>query len=66
MSDVRSTADSDCCSLKFVTGRPFADPEVAARKIVELANAFEPLQDVGGHVQHDGWYRDLGITTDLR
>ena len=31
--------------MKFVTGRPFADPEVAARKIVELANAFEPLQD---------------------
>jgi len=30
--------------MKFVTGRPFADPEVAA-KIVELANAFEPLQD---------------------
>ena len=31
--------------MKFVTGRPSADPEVAARKIVEFANAFEPLQD---------------------
>src|ERR1700751_6361891 len=28
-----------------MASRPFADPEVAARKIVELANAFEPVQD---------------------
>ena len=25
--------------------RPFADPEAAARKIMELAHAFEPIQD---------------------
>ena len=31
--------------MKFVNARPFADPEVAARKIVELANAFELVQD---------------------
>jgi hypothetical protein len=31
--------------MKFVTDRPFADPEVAARKLLELANAFEPVQD---------------------
>ena len=31
--------------MKFMASRPFADPEVAARKIVELANAFEPVQD---------------------
>jgi hypothetical protein len=31
--------------MKFVEPRPYADPDVAARKIVELANAFEPLQD---------------------
>jgi hypothetical protein len=31
--------------MKFVTGRPFADPDVAARKLVELANAFEPVQE---------------------
>jgi hypothetical protein len=30
---------------KFVQPRPYADPEVAARKIVELAHAFEPIQD---------------------
>jgi hypothetical protein len=31
--------------MKFVETKPFADPEVAARKLLELANAFEPIQD---------------------
>jgi hypothetical protein len=31
--------------MKFVEPRPFADPEAAARKLLELANAFEPIQD---------------------
>jgi len=31
--------------VKFVQGRPFADPEVAARKVMELAHAFEPVQE---------------------
>lgn len=31
--------------MKFVEKSPLADPEVAARKLVELANAFEPVQD---------------------
>ena len=31
--------------MKFVEKRPFADPESAARKLIELANAFEPIQD---------------------
>jgi hypothetical protein len=30
---------------KFVEPRPYADPEVAARKIVEFANAAETIQD---------------------
>jgi hypothetical protein len=34
--------------MKFVAARPFADPEAAARKLVELANAFEPIQ--GGRI----------------
>jgi hypothetical protein len=29
---------------KFVQPRPFADPEVAARKVIELARAFQPIQ----------------------
>jgi hypothetical protein len=28
--------------MKFVGTRPFADPEAAARKLVEIANAIEP------------------------
>jgi hypothetical protein len=31
--------------MKFVADRPFADPDAAARKLLELANAFEPIQD---------------------
>jgi hypothetical protein len=31
--------------MKYVADCPFADPEAAARKLIELANAFEPVQD---------------------
>ena len=31
--------------MKFVQPRPYADPDAAARKIMELAHAFEPGQD---------------------
>jgi hypothetical protein len=31
--------------MKFADARPFADPEVAALKIVELANGVETIQD---------------------
>jgi hypothetical protein len=31
--------------MKFVDLRPFADPDAAARKLLELARAFEPVQD---------------------
>ena len=30
--------------MKFAADRLFADPEAAARKLVALANAFEPVQ----------------------
>ncbi|MBV9460169.1 MAG: hypothetical protein JO141_22015 [Bradyrhizobium sp.] len=30
---------------KFVQSRPFADPEIAASKLIELARSFEPIQD---------------------
>jgi hypothetical protein len=32
-------------NTKYIEPRPFADP-VAARKLVELANAFEPVQRI--------------------
>jgi len=31
--------------MKFVERNPFADPDVAARKIVEIANGVEAVQD---------------------
>jgi hypothetical protein len=31
--------------MKYVADRPISDPDVAARKLVELANAFEPVHD---------------------
>jgi hypothetical protein len=30
--------------MKYKADRPLADPDAAARKLVELANAFEPVQ----------------------
>ena len=30
---------------KFVEPRPYADPEAAARKLIEIANASEPYMD---------------------
>jgi len=35
--------------MKYVTGRPFADPAAAARKLVEIANAAEAVQDGRAH-----------------
>jgi hypothetical protein len=31
--------------MKYATNRPYANPETAARKLVEIANAVEPVQD---------------------
>jgi hypothetical protein len=31
--------------VKHVEGRPLADPEAAARKLVEIAASIEPVQD---------------------
>ena len=31
--------------MKFVEPRPFADPDIAARKLVEIANGVEAVQD---------------------
>ena len=37
--------------MKFVEGRPLADPDAAARKLMELAHAFEPVQDGRIHIE---------------
>jgi hypothetical protein len=31
--------------MKFAADRPYVDPEKAARKLVEIANAIEPVQN---------------------
>ena len=31
--------------MKFVPDRPFADPDIAARKLVEIASTIEPVQN---------------------
>jgi hypothetical protein len=31
--------------MKFVSARPYSDPEAAARKLVEIANSVEAVQD---------------------
>ncbi len=31
--------------MKFVAERPYADPEAAARKLIEIANSVEAVQD---------------------
>ena len=36
---------------KFVEPRPYAEPKIAARKIVELANTVEPVQDGRIHIE---------------
>lgn len=31
--------------MKYIADRPYADPEKAARRLMEHARAFEPIQD---------------------
>jgi hypothetical protein len=37
--------------MKYATSRPYADPEVAARKLLEIANATEAVQDGRIHIE---------------
>ena len=37
--------------MKFISDRSFADPDAAARKLVELANAVEAVQDGRIHIE---------------
>jgi hypothetical protein len=32
--------------MKYASNRPYSDPEKAARRLMEHAQAFEPIQDV--------------------
>ena len=49
--------------MKFVDPNPFNDPDAAARKLVEIANAVEPVQDGRIHIEKINGpflYRDGG------
>jgi hypothetical protein len=37
--------------MKFVTARPFSDPDAAARKLLEIANAAEAVQDSRTYIE---------------
>lgn len=37
--------------MRYVNSRPFADPEAAARKLLEIANATEAVQDGRIHIE---------------
>src|ERR1700693_2680616 len=41
--------------VKYAADRPFADPEKAARKLVEIANSIEAVQDGRIHVEKINW-----------
>jgi hypothetical protein len=38
-------AKGTAAAMKFATDRPYSDPEKAARKLVEIANSVEAVQD---------------------
>ena len=37
--------------MKYTTDRPYADPEVAMRKLLEIANSIEAVQDGRIHIE---------------
>ncbi|WGD55234.1 hypothetical protein QA641_15945 [Bradyrhizobium sp. CB1650] len=37
--------------MKLATDRPYASPEAAARKLIELAKSVEPVQDGRIHIE---------------
>lgn len=40
---------------KFAEARPYADPEAAARKLIEIAYSIEPVQDGRIHIEKINW-----------
>ena len=41
--------------MKFAEPRPYADPERAARRLLEIANTIEPVQDGRIHIEKINW-----------
>jgi hypothetical protein len=38
-------------AMKFATARPYADPEATARKLIEITNSVETVQDGQIHIE---------------
>ena len=41
--------------MRFVADRPYADPETAARRLLEIAASVEPVQDGRIHIEKINW-----------
>jgi hypothetical protein len=41
--------------MKLIADRSFADPEAVSRKLVEIANSVEPVQDGRIHIEKINW-----------
>ena len=41
--------------MKFATDRPYTNPETAARKLIEIANSVEAVQDGRIHIELINW-----------
>jgi hypothetical protein len=41
--------------MKFVAERPYANPEAAARKLIEIANSVEAVQDGRIYIEKINW-----------
>ncbi|WP_035977893.1 hypothetical protein [Bradyrhizobium sp. th.b2] len=41
--------------MKLTADRPYANPEKAARRIMEHARAFEPIQDGRNYIEKINW-----------
>jgi hypothetical protein len=50
----------------FVEPRPLSDPESAARKLMEIANTIEPIQDGRIHIEkiNEPFLRDGGLPAE--
>lgn len=55
--------------MKFTADRPFADPEKAARRLIEIANQVEAVQDGRIHIEKINapfLYRDKATPAEYR
>jgi hypothetical protein len=51
-SEQRSARRPRMASAEFAADRPYGDPERAARKLIEIANAVEAIQDGRIHIEN--------------